>query len=766
MAKISYPRGVRVTLPVKSTVPQVPVEPVVYAYNLTAADYVAACGSGATGPVLTRTSTVSVAEAKRLALAALVCPVPTSTARVTGYLPYDGHLAYDLSTLDSNRLRSLFDPASTQPPFPDYETWLGPTNKFYFRFQPEDDVRLQAVVFELPVSATGSSGNTPFTVGYYDVARQQEVVLGTYTAVAQQPATFTVSGGGAKADYVYCVVTGSKATFPSRVRFVADYVPGYVRPPFVRPVMAWAVDIGADWYNEQDPSQLPSNGVTRVDAQGRPAFYSAVAKFSGTREYGPVTDYFLDVDRREVSNAVFVTDPPVLRTAIAYNGGHNLDARLAQAKLAGKPKLVSFIDNFIENQRTWPSADYGKNSVTAYGADELDPRSYGRWVAFAAQIAAKFGPLTFPAAQLRQTTNKLKYYHPQEYNQILSGLNTMTEAEWGNEWNKSWKESGVYLNPEAMATCDSAIFDADQGRLNVPGQLMGFVSTCPSLTYWSSGRYYPSAGEIRAYATYALKIRGRKANGKIDLPTHGISFHGYDDLNGKAVPYALHPSRPAYEELVRYCQELDLKVRQTEFGGSLLPGGTYVRVDPTPQRNLGQRQADLNLHHSQMMLRLGVRPTVYRLSSGAGAVWDERCGVDGLPTQAYVAQLDAELQGYLLTEVVGNPELDPAKVFIDKYTKAGAPDQYLVHCVSDGQDKTLPFTLPLPGQTAVTIVTLQDTGVTPVRATAAVTNGSYAGTATEKMTLYVAGTAGTAPAPPAPPAPSESAAFTVATTTP
>jgi len=369
------------------------------------------------------------------------------------------------------------------------------------------------------------------------------------------------------------------------------------------------------------------------------------------------------------------------------------------------------------------SVDYlgGAMPPVAAGDDALAPASYVAHASFMFQMAARYGAVAVPDAELKLADGQVR----------TSGMGVLRYLENGNEPDNNWTHGdGSYLYPpEAFAAQSSADYDGDQGRLG-PG--FGVKTADPNMKMVLGG--LAMAGDSDAVSNAIGYLDGIRAWANLhrggDYPADVINVHHYcfgPDGFGVSNP---RPGKSPEDcgfaatlsELVAY-RDANLPGKElwvTEFGYDTDPGSN-LRAPALGGNSAEVVQGQWLVRSVLAAAEAGVdRATIFVSRDGctgpgcanasvqfttSGVTTDGATGYTPKPAWFYLAAFRSALRG---THFAGTRASGRAEVRVDAFAGADGHGGYVVWLPSSSAATLSGYSLAVPGASTAIEVTLAD----------------------------------------------------------
>lgn len=204
----------------------------------------------------------------------------------------------------------------------------------------------------------------------------------------------------------------------------------------------------------------------------------------------------------------------------------------------------------------------------------LDPQSYHDLAAFQFQFAARYGATPVPQDLLTVDTQADQFGN---YQQVHSGLGTLSYIETRNEPDKTWEGETAWYHPYEFAALSSAVYDGHEGKL---GQGYGIKTADPEMNVVMGGLIDLGLGYVQAMMLWAEYHRDDAR-----LPVDVLNFHHYSNSVGgqsgsASQRVAISPEEDALREKVaklaafRNTHLPDTELWITEFGYDTHPNSS------------------------------------------------------------------------------------------------------------------------------------------------------------------------------------------------
>lgn len=373
------------------------------------------------------------------------------------------------------------------------------------------------------------------------------------------------------------------------------------------------------------------------------------------------------------------------------------------------------------------SVDYLGNAMPPVpdGGDPEQPASYAASANFMFQLAARYGAVAVPDAELQLASGQAR----------RSGLGYLRYIENGNEPDNNWtRTDGSYLiTPAQFAAKSSADYDGDQGRL---GATFGVKSADPAMKLVLGGLAMAGSGDAYTNATSYLDAMRTwsDAHRGGSFPADVINVHHYcfgPDPYGTANP------RPGVSP--EDCGLRDLLLQLASYRDQHLPGKelwlTEVGYDTDPGSNLRAPAigaASAEIVQGQWLVRSvlaiaesGIdRATIFVSRDGctgsacsnasvqfttSGVFTDKNSGFVRKPSWYFLSTFRHALSGL---QFAGTRASGRSDVRVDAFADATGRGAYVVWLPSSSGATVSGYSLAIPGATQASEVELVDQSAT------------------------------------------------------
>jgi endoglucanase len=203
------------------------------------------------------------------------------------------------------------------------------------------------------------------------------------------------------------------------------------------------------------------------------------------------------------------------------NGGWNYDKVLTALKDAGVEVLFDIKELPTWQMLTYPLTEQrGELAPVNYGDSKSVAESYRSDGQTFFQVAARYGRAQVSSSLLKTDDKK-------------TGLDLVKKIEVNNETNAYWGGLLRYQTPYEYVMNLSVVYDGHKGTMG-PG--VGVKTADPTMKVIIGGTAGADPFYMRGIIMACEQIRGRKADGTIDVPFDGINYHCYQS-NANMPPY-------------------------------------------------------------------------------------------------------------------------------------------------------------------------------------------------------------------------------------
>jgi len=587
-------------------------------------------------------------------------------------IPIDGARWYQLNNVNSG-LQELFDSKLHQK----INTIQGSILKNYDAWYPLLDGEQMTIDSLEMFDWEGSNEDRPTTI-YAILDNWKKVPIAVFTGARyngwdgpdpDKPEVFALSKPVSGIRYL---VINTWGDFPGEIEFYGAYTPPKPISPLVRKYVPLSNYFGINAF-EWDFEGAPNPSV--IDPQKLPAIYN----FKGFRHY-------MDWEKLEPREGTYTFNP-------TEYGAWNYDTIYQWCKSNGIEVL-----GCLKTQPPWLQATYpqdkrgSENAPVKYGADFSDPASYIEQARAAFQYTARYG---------RNTAIDYHMLPLAPSNRIRIGLGLVRYIECDNERDKWWKGRSAYQTGREYAANLSAFYD---GNKNTLGPGVGVKNADPTMQVVMAGLARPSTDYVRGMIDWSLEHRGRRSDGKPDLPWDVINYHYYcndADIAPNQQPTSgrapeLTKAAAVAEEFIQMSHQYagDMPVWVTETGYDINQESPQKAL-PINGRSAIETQADWNLRTSLLYARAGIQKTFfYELTDDNplyGGIYSS-CGFikptrTTRPAADYFYQTNKLFGAYTYAATISK---DP---IVDHYTNNGLSMYVLL--VPDQKGRTTTYTLDL-----------------------------------------------------------------------
>jgi endoglucanase len=320
------------------------------------------------------------------------------------------------------------------------------------------------------------------------------------------------------------------------------------------------------------------------------------------------------------------------------NGGWNYDKVLTALKDAGVEVLFDIKELPLWQMQTYPVAEQrGELAPVNYGASKELVESYRSDGQTFFQVTARYGRSQVNSSLLKTDDKK-------------TGLDLIHKIEVNNETNAYWGGLLRYQTPYEYVMNLSVVYDGHKGTMG-PG--VGVKTADPTMKVIMGGSAGADAFYLRGIIMACEQIRGRKADGTIDVPFDGINYHCYQS-NANMPPYptiySCKAGSPESTNLKKLQEDIEwlkqqymtenIEVWQTETGYDIHPESNGAPV-PLPGMDVEHTVAAFDVRTSLLYAATGLYALDYYMMEDVR--WSsELYTTSGMVDANYMARLHTQ----------------------------------------------------------------------------------------------------------------------------